>query len=50
MVKLQDVKLRSRFVLFDTFQSSKLALSWEPFGTGEVGQLARQQMRMRVTT
>jgi hypothetical protein len=32
---------RSGFVPFDTFQSSKLALSWN-FGTAKVGQLSIQ--------
>jgi hypothetical protein len=32
------LKLRSGFVPFETFQSSKLGLSWN-FGTGKVGQL-----------
>jgi len=35
------LKLRSGFVPFETFQSSKLGLSWN-FGTGKVGQLVRE--------
>ena len=35
------LKLRSGFVPFETFQSSKLGLSWN-FGIDKVGQLVRE--------